>query len=259
MIWSQKDHGAIAITAPDQETLLSDIKERFQSRQGFSVATLNLDHIVKLGRNEAFRAAYREQTHVTADGNPIVWLSRLSGQSDVRLVPGSELVEPVAALAAEENVPVALFGASETALQTAADALRKRHGTLDITLTKAPSMGFDPQGSEADEAIDIIEKSGARLVFVALGAPKQEIFAAHAQARLPEVGFLSVGAGLDFVAETQTRAPAWVRRMAAEWLWRLIGNPRRMAGRYAACILVLPGLFGRALATRLSGRQKLVS
>lgn len=246
----------IAVTVPNQAALLTDLRARFEAGQGFSVATLNLDHVVKLARDPAFRQAYAAQTHVTADGNPVVWLSRLAGQGDVELVTGSDLVGPVAAVAAETGTPVALFGATDEALQVAAEAMVARYPGLNIALTLAPPMGFDPDGEAAGEAIEALRRSGARLVFLALGAPKQERFAARAQAALPQTGFLSIGASLDFIAGTQTRAPVWVRRLALEWVWRLLGNPKRLAGRYAACFMILPGLVLRALSSR---RQQKVS
>lgn len=241
--------GGIAVTAPDREALLSDLATRLGRGQGFSIATLNLDHAVKLDRDPAFAAAYAAHSHVTADGNPIVWLDRLAG-GGARLVPGSELVEPVAALAAGAGVPVGLYGATDASLSAAAEALRARHPALEVAFLEAPPMGFDPDGEEAGAAIDRIGESGARVIFLALGAPRQERFAARAQAALPAVGFLSIGAGLDFLSGAQTRAPLWVRRLAAEWLWRLAGNPRRLAGRYAGCALALPGLTLSALRAR---------
>jgi exopolysaccharide biosynthesis WecB/TagA/CpsF family protein len=254
MIWSDGGSGSVTVTVPDQASLLADLSRRFAAGQGFSVATLNLDHVVKLSRNPLFRDAYRAQTHVTADGNPIVWLSRLAGQR-VKLVPGSELIDPLAALAARAGVSVALFGATEAALAAASAALVARHPGLEVVLCRAPAMGFDPQGAAAAEDIDAIESSGARLCFLALGAPKQEVFAARAHAALPGVGFVSIGAGLDFIAGTQRRAPAWVRAVAAEWLWRLLSDPRRLAARYGACLAILPMLTGRALRLRYQNGQ----
>lgn len=252
MIWSETEtgRGSVTITVPNREVLFDDLVRRFDAGEGFSVATLNLDHVVKLSRDPAFRAAYAEHTHITADGNPIVWLSRLAGQRDVALVPGSELIEPLAEIAAQKGVPIGMFGASDASLTAAADALKARHPGLDVVITLAPPMGFDPDGPEADAAIARIGESGARLVFLALGAPKQEKFAAHAQAVLPGTGFLSIGAGLDFISGAQRRAPAWTRAIAAEWLWRLVGDPRRLAARYGACILALPRLTMKALASR---------
>ena len=113
-------HGTqLRVNVPDRDALLADLEARLQAGQGFSVATLNLDHVVKLRRDGAFCQAYGAQTHVTADGNPIVWLSRLAGQSDIRLIPGSESILPVAAMAARLGMPLGLFGATDASLQAA--------------------------------------------------------------------------------------------------------------------------------------------
>ncbi len=241
----------IVVNVPDRAALFEDLSARMTAGQGFCIATLNLDHVTKLRGLPGFASAYACHSHVTADGNPIVWLSRLAGQR-IDLLPGSDLVEPVAALAAETGTPLALFGASEEALAGAAGALKARCPGLRVVACIAPPMGFDPEGAQADAYIEALDQSGAGLCFVALGAPKQELFAARASARLPGMGFLSIGAGLDFLSGHQTRAPKLARMLAAEWLWRLLQDPRRLAGRYAACFAVLPGLFGRALATRLA-------
>lgn len=239
----------LQVTAPLFSVLLADLRRHFEERRGFALATLNLDHLVKLERDPDFAKAYRAHSHVTADGNPVVWLSRLAGRR-VELIPGSDLVGPVTRLAAETGTPVALFGATETALAAAETALCRDAPGLRVVARIAPPMGFVPTGPAADAAIAQIGASGARLCLLALGAPKQEIFAAHAAARLPQTGFMSIGAGLDFLAGTQTRAPRWVRRIAAEWLWRLARNPRRLAGRYAMCFAILPGQAASAIRSR---------
>lgn len=240
---------AIRVTAPSRGALLDDIHARLVAREGFSVATLNLDHVVKLGRDDAFRRAYAAHSHVCADGNPIVWLSRLSGER-IDLVPGSELILPVIRIAAETGTPVAFFGATEAALDGAKRVLKEEVPGLRIATAIAPPMGFDPAGPEADAFLNRIAASGARLCLIALGAPKQEIFAAHAAEKLPDTGFLSIGAGLDFLAGTQKRAPVVVRRMKAEWIWRLLGDPRRLTRRYWDCIAILPGLTRTAISQR---------
>ena len=234
------DHPRVTVT---------DIEARLKARHGFTIATLNLDHVVKMRRDAAFRHAYSCHSHVTADGRPIVWLSRLAGRP-IELVPGSELVEPIAAIAARQGVPVAFLGSTAEALLQAQTELCRRLPGLQVVARIAPPMGFDPEGAGADAAIEELRASGARLCFLALGAPKQELFAIRAQQALPEAGFLSIGAGLDFIAGTQVRAPAVFRSMAAEWLWRLGSNPRRLAGRYALCAAALPGLAVDALTSR---------
>lgn len=240
---------SVAITTPDKATLIGEIEHHLTKGHGFTVATLNLDHLVKLRHDRAFQDAYLATTHVVADGQPVVWLARLQARP-VSLVPGSELVDPVCALAARLDVPTALLGATQEALDGAADQLAAAHPGLRVVLRLAPPFGFDPDGPTAAEAIERLRESGARLCLIALGAPKQERFAVRARAALPEVGFLSVGAGIDFVAGTQIRAPLWVRRVAMEWLWRMLGDPRRLASRYAKCFVALPRLTLQSLKRR---------
>lgn len=248
--WCDQDGGrAVTVNVRSRDRLLRDIESGLRDGVGFSVATLNLDHVVKLRRDPDFGAAYLAHTHVTADGNPIVWLMRLSGRN-AELVTGSDLIDPVASLAARLGVPTAFFGSSEGTLGAASAELARRYPGFTTAATVAPAMGFDPGGPEADTAIAQIVASGARLCLVALGAPKQEIFAARMRRLHPEMGVLSIGAGLDFIAGTQRRAPRIVRRFAAEWLWRLATDPRRLGGRYAACARHLPGLALSALRAR---------
>jgi exopolysaccharide biosynthesis WecB/TagA/CpsF family protein len=248
------DGRSVMVNTPDKATLMAGIERRLTTGQGFTVATLNLDHLVKLQGDPAFREAYLATSHVVADGWPVVWLARLQGRP-VSLAPGSELVEPVCALAARLGMPVALFGATEAALCGAARRLEAAHPGLRIVMRLAPPFGFDPDGPAAAEAVGRLRDSGARLCLIALGAPKQERFAVRAAAALPSVGFLSVGAGLDFIAGTQIRAPHWVRRIAMEWLWRMLGDPRRLASRYGRCFAALPRLAMESLRRSDAGTR----
>ena len=254
--WSKHPSAAegvdqVHVNVLSRAKLLAEIDTRLSDGRGFTLATLNLDHVVKLRHDPEFRRAYAQHSHVTADGRPVTWLSKLAGQQ-IELIPGSELTEPIAAIAARLGVPVAFLGSTEETLDKAEAALVHHHPGLQVTAKIAPAMGFDPNGEAALSAIEEIGASGARLCFIALGAPKQEIFAARAQEHLPAVGFLSFGAGLDFIAGTQTRAPKLFRSLALEWLWRLGSNPRRFARRYAECFAILPKLTWQALTSRRS-------
>lgn len=230
----------IDVNMPDAAALLAEVRRRLRATEGFALATLNLDHLVKLARDPAFREIYAKQDLVCADGNPIVWLSRLAGKP-VSLVPGSDMVIPLASLAARETAPVALFGSTAETLDLAGEALQQRVPGLQVAASFAPPMGFDPTGPEARRMLLDIAASGARLTFIALGAPKQEAFAAFGREVTPHMGFASIGAGLDFLAGRQQRAPEWVRAIAMEWAWRMLSNPRRLAKRYLDCALILPG------------------
>ena len=242
----------VGVTVAGRAALIEDLQARLAGDAGFAIATLNLDHVVKLRWDAAFRVAYLAQTHVVADGNPIVWLCRLSGRR-VELVPGADLVAPLVGLASGCGVGVALVGSTEASLAAAGARLERMQPAVRIVTRIAPPMGFDPTGREADALLDAVAASGARLVLLALGAPKQEMLAARGLARHPTLGFVSIGAGIDFLAGTQRRAPSWMRGMALEWLWRMVGNPRRFALRYASCAAVLPRLALRALGERFQG------
>ncbi|MGV8954716.1 MAG: WecB/TagA/CpsF family glycosyltransferase [Cypionkella sp.] len=239
----------ISVNIPDKATLLSTVAARLAAHQGFALATINLDHLVKLGSNPAFRAAYAAQDFVVADGNPIVWLSRLA-RKPVQLVPGSDMVIPMARLAADAGVGVALIGTTDAALDAAAAAMIKVIPNLAITMLHAPPMGFDPESAAAASIFREMSARNVGLCFVALAAPKQEIFTAHGRSLAPQIGFASIGAGLDFLSGTQTRAPAWLRAIAMEWLWRAVTSPRRMIPRYAACFAILPAQIKNALDQR---------
>ncbi len=243
----------IEVNIPDRATLERKLRARLAAGEGFALATINLDHLDKLKRDAGFRRAYAAQDFVVADGNPIVWLSRLA-RRPVALLPGSDLVVPLARLAAEAGVKLALVGATRPVLEAAGARLAERVEGLEICAEIAPPMGFDPEGAEAGEILAALERAGAGLVLVALGAPKQEVFAARGRREVPRLGFASIGAGLDFIAGSQRRAPRWVRALALEWLWRALGNPRRLAGRYLRSALALPGHVWRAWRLRAGNR-----
>lgn len=248
MKFRANDH-EVTVNIDGWPMLEQELRARFSADEGFALATLNLDHLTKLRDAGPFRTAYDAQDFVTADGNPIVWCSRLAGQP-VELLPGSDMILPLCQIAAEMDVPLGLVGSTEDSLSGASEALQARVPGLRVAAQIAPPMGFDPSGKAADEILQRLGAAGVRLCLLALGAPKQEILAARGRQVTPEIGFASIGAGLDFLSGQQTRAPAWVRRLALEWLWRLLSSPRRMAARYSAAFRDLPGHLWRSWRMR---------
>lgn len=234
-----KDGVTVAVNCQDQASLLQEVRLRLAQNQPFALATINVDHLQRLPEDAAFRQAYSQHDLICADGNPIVWLSRLA-RRPVSLVPGSDLVVPLMQEARNANLPVALVGANDDSLAKAAQKLRELVPGLNVALCHAPGFPFDPDGSEGAEIIEKLRASGARICLLALGAPRQERFAIRARNALPATGFASIGAGLDFLSGHQQRAPKLMRRIKMEWLWRMMSNPRRLAGRYARGFTILP-------------------
>lgn len=244
----------VRINVPTWDALRTTVASRLAKRQGFALATLNLDHLVKLSSNPEFSNAYGAQDLICADGNPIVWMSRLAGRA-VDLIPGSDAILPLARIAAEQSVTVALVGSTQETLETAASHMEANVPGLRVVRCIAPAFGFDPKGEEARAIFEQLTASGAGLCFVALGAPKQEVFAAQGRIFAPEIGFASIGAGLDFYSGAQERAPEWVRALALEWAWRMVSSPARMAPRYAKCMAILPGQALHAVVLRFVSDQ----
>lgn len=206
--------------------------------RGFTLFTLNLDHLVKRRADAAFRAAYARATFVTADGAPVVRLTRI-GAPNMRRTTGADLVMPLCAAAAASGVPMYVFGATQSSLDMAAQVLSARFPGLRIAGAEAPPFDFDPLSDAADAAAGRIAASGAGIALLALGAPRQELFADRAFARHPGIGFLCIGAALDFISGEQARAPKFFQSAGLEWLWRLACNPRRLGARYWHCAAVL--------------------
>ena len=246
-----------------QRDVISEVRRDFRQHRGFSIHVLNLDHLVKRRSDPLYRDAYERATYVTCDGAPIAALARRQFNRMQR-TPGPDLIEPLCRLAAEERMPVYLFGSSGEALRRAGEQLALRCPGIDICGSDAPVKDFDPTSTEADAAIDRMAASGARLCLIALGSPKQEVFSRRALDRYPHLGLLNIGAGMDFIGGAQQRAPRVVQENGLEWLWRLASNPRRLSGRYARCAVLLADVaiahpvrrrIGRVMASGATTRQ----
>jgi N-acetylglucosaminyldiphosphoundecaprenol N-acetyl-beta-D-mannosaminyltransferase len=243
----------VVINVPTLADAVTSIVSAAHNGENFSVCTLNLDHVVKLQQRPDFLAAYHRARFVTADGFPIVMLSRLLG-TRIERTTGADLVEPLCQEAGRNGLPIFLLGSSDRTLATAARRLSRRYKGLKVAGCYAPGSNFDACSEEADVAIRKIRVSGAKLCFVALGAPRQELFAARCLDELDGTGLLCIGAALDFIAGTQTRAPAVARKYGIEWAWRIIRDPRRLGPRYARCAAVVPGLVARTFPQIVDAR-----
>lgn len=202
-------------------------------QRGGYVVTPNIDHIVMAQHNAALRAVYTNAALSLPDGQPVVWITRLLGTPVPERVSGSDLIDPLMAMAAARQYPVFFFGAQPAVSEEAARRLTLRHPGLAI-VGRDTSMWRADDTTPPDQSpvVRAIHASGARLVVLALGCPKQEMWMArHAAALAPAVA-IGLGASLDFVAGVVKRAPAWVSAAGLEWAYRLAQEPGRLAYRY---------------------------
>lgn len=244
----------IAVNISSLPHAVAAIGAAARQAHSFCAFTLNLDHCTKLHADKRFRTAYRRARFVTADGFPIVMLGRLAG-ARVSRTTGADLAEPLCVEAARSRLPIVLFGPNAGTLRRAQAMLRERIRGLDIVDAFAPGPDFDPESLEADLAIERIRQSGARLCLVALGAPRQEIFSARCVDMIPGIGMVCIGAALDFIAGTETRAPPFFRNSGLEWVWRLSSNPRRLGLRYLRCAAAVPRLVADVIPQAVTARR----
>lgn len=208
-----------------------------------SVVTANLDHVMKLRTDPAFREAYARAALITADGMPFVLLSRLEGQRLPERVTGSGLIAPVCVEAARQGRSVFLLGSTPARLRVAEDCLRTHAPDLRVAGRLSPPFGFDRDPDEIGRIADSLRRARPDIVLVALGAPKQELLSDLMVRTLDHGVFLNIGGGLDFLSGDVARAPALVQRLGLEWFWRAASEPRRLGPRYVRIIAALPSLY----------------
>ena len=183
-------------------------------------------------RDPRFADALAHASLCLPDGMSVVWGSRLLGRPIPERVPGGEFMEAMCALAAGRGKSVYFLGGLPGAARKAAEVLIARYPGLLIVGTDCPEPGFDRDPLATRGVLDRIRMAKPDLLCVALGAPKQEIWMLDHCRSLPIGAALSVGAALDTTAGLRKRAPRWTHEIGAEWLYRLVMEPRRLWRRY---------------------------
>lgn len=205
---------------------------RVEARSTMVVCTPNADYVVRARSDPVFREAIASADLRVPDGMGIVYASRIAGRPVRGTVTGRLLLPALAARAAAEGVPVALFGAQRGVASLAARRLEARFPGLTVKVALSPPSDFVVGSPEDDEASAALENANARIIFVALGAPKQEIWMERHRADFDGAVLIGVGAAFDIVAGRFREAPRWMTKVGLEWMFRLAQEPRRLARRY---------------------------
>lgn len=210
-------------------------------------ATVNVDFIVNTycatkstPRNSALAHVLRRAELVIADGMPLVWLSRLIGTPLPERVTGADMVPLIAERAARDHVKLYFLGGKEEYTRGAAEILTKRYPGLEIVGIDTPFVKLDdPDAEKLDlEICRKINESGADILLVGFGNPKQEIWAERNRANLKCGIAVGIGGTFNFIAGAVKRAPDWMRHTGTEWIFRIIQEPGRLWKRYGFGLLV---------------------
>ncbi|MGE5314912.1 MAG: WecB/TagA/CpsF family glycosyltransferase [Acidobacteriota bacterium] len=187
------------------------------------VMTVNPEFIMIARKNPEFFSVLRRASLCVADGMGILWGSRILGRPVAERITGSDSIPRFASLAARHGIRFFLLGAAPGVAEEAARILTERNPGLVIAGTYAGS----PAVEEEDEICGMIERSGAQVLLVAYGPPKQDLWIARTQSRLMMPLAIGVGGTFDFIAGKARRAPLWMQRAGLEWLYRLMREPKR--------------------------------
>jgi N-acetylglucosaminyldiphosphoundecaprenol N-acetyl-beta-D-mannosaminyltransferase len=207
--------------------LISDWVSRRESRY-VCVSTV---HMVMEGYDHPqYRELVNAADRVTSDGMPLVWGLRALGASSAERVYGPTLTPKLCAHAAQEGIPVGFYGSTPETLEKMIERLKHDNPDLNVAYQHSPPFRALSEDEVARE-IQKIQDSGARIIFVGLGCPKQEQWMSARVGRVPAV-MLGVGAAFDYVAGTKAQAPGLVQNLGLEWLFRMVTEPRRLWRRY---------------------------
>jgi N-acetylglucosaminyldiphosphoundecaprenol N-acetyl-beta-D-mannosaminyltransferase len=204
-----------------------------QAGRGHWTITANLDHLRRYRRYPAQRALIDEADLVVADGMPLVWASRLAGEPLPERVSGSNMVWSICEAASARGQSVFLLGGDQGVAGRAAEIFRARYPGLEIAGTRCPPLGFEDDARELDRIRRQVTEAAPRIVFVAMGFPKQDLLIRMLRDSLPHASFLGVGISLSYATGDVSRPPVWICRLGFEWAHRLAQEPtRRLVRRY---------------------------
>lgn len=188
-------------------------------------------HVVMMGHwHQPYQQIVNHAALVTPDGTPLVWAMRILGIKGQGRVYGPDLMLAVCQRASQQEIPIYLYGGTKSMLGKLRKNLEASFPGLKIVGTHAPPFrALTPEEEAGDR--EKIEKSGAKIVFVGLGCPKQEKWMHRQRGQLRAV-MIGVGAAFSFHSGEVSQAPRWMMKLGLEWLYRLASEPRRLWKRY---------------------------
>lgn len=232
----------IKIQVITQQELLCNLKKG-------TLITPNVDHLVKLQKDEDFYKIYQQAEWVVCDSKILYLMSKLLKVSLPEAIPGSSFFTAYYMYHKDDpNCKIFLLGAAEGIAEKARQNINKKVGREIVVGAHSPSYGFEKNEKECEELIKIVNASGANVLLVGVGAPKQEKWIMKYRDRMSNVDvFMALGATIDFEAGTLKRAPKVWQKCGMEWLYRTLKEPKRLFKRYFVDDMQFFYYFGKQL------------
>lgn len=198
------------------------------------VFTPNVDHMVKLQYDREFLQTYLAADYKVCDSQILIYASKFLGTPIKERISGSDLFPAFYNYHRNnKNIKIFLLGGRAGIAKQAENKINSKVGRNIVVGSHSPSFGFEKNEHECLEIVKLINRSGATVLAVGVGAPKQEKWIMKYKDKLPNIKiFLAVGATIDFEAENVKRSPQWMSNTGFEWLYRLLSEPKRLWKRY---------------------------
>jgi N-acetylglucosaminyldiphosphoundecaprenol N-acetyl-beta-D-mannosaminyltransferase len=241
----------VCLDALTEQQVIGQIIASSLVKRGGWIATPNIYLLRRAAADSELSTLLGNAELRVADGVPLIWASRLAGGTVLRRVAGSSLTISLCEAAARYDRSVYVLGGLPGAAALAAERLCETAPNLRIVGAEGPMIPSDMSEEDIEPIIARLEAAQPDIVLCGVGFPKQERFIAACRIRLPHTWFLACGASINFAAGVQHRAPVWMQRIGLEWFHRLLAEPRRLAGRYAADVPFAVRLLARSAWQRV--------
>ena len=204
------------------------------NQHGGILITPNVDHLIKLQKDRAFYQIYKLCNYRVCDSQIVFFAAKILGNPIKEKISGSDFFADFYYFNKNnQETRIFLLGAAEGVAKKAQERINEKVGREIVVAAYSPSFGFEKNEIECQKIVDLIEKSGATVLAIGAGSPKQEKWIFKYKDQLKNIKiFLAIGATIDFEAGTKPRAPKWVSKVGLEWFYRLLSEPRRLWKRY---------------------------
>ena len=233
----------IYIDNMDANEIFDHVVECVKKKTPVQIVGVNVDQIVTVNKNDTSMKIFHNAELVFVDGKPIQWMCSLLGRKVKARITGPDLMEYICKKGAAMGLNIYLLGAGPGVAMRCGEILEQKYPGIHAVGYYSPPFGFQNDQEEIKKINNMLKESGADLLFVGMGSPKQDIFIYENMAKYCIPVSFSMGAALDFIAGNVKRAPRWMVHCGFEWLHRISQNPKRLWRRYLVTDMVIIPMF----------------